>query len=394
MRATGFIVFLIVVFAINFALHGYLWWRLVRSPGWPAPWSRAGGAAVLVLALMLSAALLLMRHAPRGIATPLAWVGFTWLGLLFVMFVLLLAAEPLRPLLRHLSPGGLAFAGVDPGRAVSRIVAIFALVGGVCLGTGAILSARLPARVRTVEVSIPRWPAELTGYTIGQLSDIHAGGTVDKGFIERIVQSANALNADMIVITGDLVDGRVEDLADVVAPLASLRARDGVWFVTGNHEYYSGVNAWIEQLRTMGIRVLRNERVVIRGGHGFDLAGTDDYTAHGFGAGHGQDIPGALDGRDPNRPVVLLAHQPRTFPEAVAHGVDLQISGHTHGGQIFPFHYLTRSLQPFLSGLNRVGASRIYVSRGTGYWGPPMRLGAPSEIARIVISPTDPDGHR
>lgn len=394
MRTAGIIVFISIVLVINLALHGYLWWRLVRAPAWPAPWPRAGGIATLALALILTAALLLMRHAPRGIAVPLSWVGFSWLGLLFLLFVLLLVAEPLRPLARTLlqgrvDGGAVLSAPVTAGVRASRLIAVIVLIGGTLVGVAGILSARLPARVRTVPVSIPRWPAELAGYTIAQLSDIHAGGTVDKGFVERIVQRANALDADMIVITGDLVDGRVEDLADVVSPLASLRARDGVWFVTGNHEYYSGANPWIDHLRSMGIRVLRNERAAMRGEHGFDLAGTDDYTAHGFGAGHGQDLPRALGGRDRNRPVILLAHQPRTFPEAVANGVDLQISGHTHGGQIFPFHYLTRSVQPFLSGLHRAGSSQLYVSRGTGYWGPPMRLAAPSEITRIVISPAN-----
>lgn len=394
MRAAGIIVFISIILVINLALHGYLWWRLVRAPAWPAPWPRVGGIATLALALTLTAALLLMRHAPRDLAVPLSWVGFSWLGLLFLMFVLLLIAEPLRPLVRTLLQGridvGAALsAPVTAGVRASRLVAVIVLIGGTLVGVAGTLSARLPARVRTVPVSIPRWPAALAGYTIVQLSDIHAGGTVDKGFVERIVQRVNALDADMIVITGDLVDGRVEDLADVVSPLASLRARDGVWFVTGNHEYYSGANPWIDHLRSMGIRVLPNERVAMRGERGFDLAGTDDYTARGFGAGHGQDLPRALGGRDRNRPVILLAHQPRTFPEAVANGVDLQISGHTHGGQIFPFHYLTRSVQPFLSGLHRVGSSQLYVSRGTGYWGPPMRLAAPSEITRIVISPAN-----
>jgi predicted MPP superfamily phosphohydrolase len=388
MRTAGFVVFLAIVFTINLALHGYLWWRLVRSPGWPAPWTRVGTVATFSLAVALSASLVLMRIAPRTVTVPLAWIGFVWLGLLFYFFVLLLAAEPLRPLLRTwAAPGFAGVAGLTATRWVARCVALGVLVGGCMIGAVAIFSARLPASVRTVPVSLSRWPVELSGYTVVQLSDIHVGGTVGRGFVERIARRVNSLDPDMIVITGDLVDGSVEELAPLVAPLASLRARDGVWFATGNHDTYSGADAWIDHLRSLGIRVLRNERVAIRGDRGFDLAGTDDYAAHGSGHSRGQDIPRAMAGRDPDRPVILLAHQPRSFPEAVAHRVDLQLSGHTHGGQIYPFHYLTRSVQPYLAGLHRRGASTIYVSRGTGYWGPPMRLGAPAEITKIVLTP-------
>jgi predicted MPP superfamily phosphohydrolase len=415
MRAARFAIFLAVVLAINLVFHGYLWLRLVRSPGWPAPWGRIGAAILVSLALVLSISMYFMRSAPHGVIVPLAWISFTWMGLVFLFFVLLLVTEPLRPLLRLLIANGTAGAGgqaglnvgsnagPNVGRMVARFAAIAVLVGGTVLGVVAVLSARLPVGVRTIAVRLAHWPAELSGYTVVQLTDIHVGGTVGKGFVENLVRRANALNPDMIVITGDLVDGSVNNLAPLVAPLASLHARDGVWFVTGNHEYYSGAPAWIEHVRTLGIRVLRNERVPIGGERGFDLAGTDDYAARGFGQGdrqgheqaggqadgqgQGQDIPRALAGRDPSRPVILLAHQPRSFPEAAALGVDLQLSGHTHGGQIFPMHYLTGLSTPYLAGLHRRGDSMIYVSRGAGYWGPPMRLGAPPEITRIVLSP-------
>lgn len=391
MRVARIAIFLAIVLIINAVFHGYLWLRLVRSPAWPAPWTRAGTASILLLALVLSVSVFLVRSAPLGPIVPLSWVSFIWMGLVFLFFVLLLVSEPLRPLVRMLfeagAAGGVRGGGTDAGRMAARAVAIGVLLGGTVLGTVAVFSARLPAALRTVAVRLPRWPNELSGYTLVQLSDIHAGETVGRGFIEKLVRRANALDPDMIVITGDLVDGSVEDLAPIVAPLASLRARDGVWFVTGNHEYYSGAEAWVEHLRGLGIRVLRNERVAIRGENGFDLAGTNDYAARGFGQGPGQDLPRALANRDPARAVILLAHQPRSFLEAAGLGVDLQLSGHTHGGQIFPMHYLTGLVQPYLTGLHRRGDSMIYVSRGTGYWGPPMRLGAPSEITRLVLSP-------
>jgi len=388
MRAASIAVFIAIVLAINFALHGYIWWRVVRVPAWPAPWTRIGTIALIALSLVLASVVPLVRAAPRGVAVPAAWVAFTWLGLLFILFVLVLVSEPLRPLLRMFVSAGQATAHGDiPARAASRAIAIGVLAIGGILGFASILSARMPATIRTVPVQIPHWPPTRSGYTIVQLSDIHVGETVGKGFVERIVRQVNEVSPDMVVITGDLVDGGVPDLGPLVAPLAGLRARDGVYFVTGNHEYYSGAAAWVAYLPSLGIRVLRNERVAIGGEGGFDIAGTDDYTARGHLPDHGEDIQRALDGRNPARPVILLAHQPRSFPRASVAGVDLQISGHTHGGQIWPFHYLTRSVQPFLSGLHRAGASQLYVSRGTGYWGPPMRLLAPPEITKIVISP-------
>jgi len=215
---------------------------------------------------------------------------------------------------------------------------------------------------------------------------VHVGPTIGRTFIEQIVAQANAANPDVIAITGDLVDGSVEELREHVAPLAQLKARYGVYFVTGNHEYYSGAQAWCEELERLGIRVLRNERVSIGGADAsFDLAGIDDAHAHQFGNGHGADLARAVLGRDPSRELVLLAHQPRAVFEAVEHGVGLQLSGHTHGGQIWPWTYLVRLQQPVVAGLARFSDTQVYVSRGTGYWGPPMRLAAPAEITRVTL---------
>jgi predicted MPP superfamily phosphohydrolase len=195
-----------------------------------------------------------------------------------------------------------------------------------------------------------------------------------------------AQRPDVIVLTGDLVDGSVEALAQHVAPLGQLRARYGVYFITGNHEYYSGVDAWLAHLMTLGIRPLRNERVTLgEGPMALELAGIDDWTASHFGGGHGADLPRALAGRDTNRELILLAHQPKAVHEAAEHGVGLMLSGHTHGGQIFPFGVLVRLAQPFVRGLHSVGETQIYVNRGTGYWGPPMRLGSAPEITLVTL---------
>jgi hypothetical protein len=199
-----------------------------------------------------------------------------------------------------------------------------------------------------------------------------------------MVDAVNALNPDIVAITGDLVDGSVRKLKEHVAPLEQLKSRYGSYFVTGNHEYYSGADPWCQELSDLGIRVLRNERVSIGDGEAsFDLAGIDDHEARRFG--RPPDLARAVAGRDPNRELILLAHQPRAGFEADKHGVGLQLSGHTHGGQIWPWTYLVYLQQPIVAGLSRIGRTQVYVSRGTGYWGPPLRLYAPPEITKIVL---------
>jgi uncharacterized protein len=190
-----------------------------------------------------------------------------------------------------------------------------------------------------------------------------------------------------VAITGDLVDGSVKELARHVAPLADLKSRHGSFFVTGNHEYYSGVHGWVEELQRLGLRVLHNEHVVLRHqGAELVLAGVPDHTGHHFDAQHRSDPEAALRGAPPGVPRVLLAHQPRTAPAAAAAGFDLQLSGHTHGGQFLPWSLFVPLQQPYTAGLHRLGRLWIYVSRGTGYWGPPKRIGAPSEIAELRLS--------
>jgi hypothetical protein len=245
------------------------------------------------------------------------------------------------------------------------------------------MSARGEHEIVDVEVPIARLPKALDGFTIVQLSDLHVGMTIDRAFVQRVVDRTNALSPDLIALTGDLVDGQVEDLRDDVAPLAGLRAKHGVFAVTGNHEYYSGADAWIAEITRLGARYLRNERVQIA--EGLDLAGVDDHSADSY-KGHGEDLGKALGGRDRQAAVVLLAHQPRQVRRAAKFGVDLQLSGHTHGGQIWPWHYIVKLQQGgLLAGRYEHEGTQLYVTRGCGYWGPPVRLLAPLEITRVIL---------
>ncbi|HEV2271713.1 MAG TPA: metallophosphoesterase, partial [Steroidobacteraceae bacterium] len=251
------------------------------------------------------------------------------------------------------------------------------------------IDARRQPRVVDVDVPLPNLPRALHGFTIAQISDVHIGPTIKRDFLRGIVEIVNSLRVDLVAVTGDLVDGSVEQLAMHVEPLSRLRARHGTYFVTGNHEYYSGATAWIAELRRLGLHVLLNEHVVLsHGGAALLLAGVTDYSADRFDPAQRSDPLTALAGAPADlRPRVLLAHQPRTAAAAADAGFDLQLSGHTHGGQFWPWNLFVRLQQPFTAGLDRLGSLWIYTSRGSGYWGPPKRLGVPSEIARVRLVP-------
>ncbi len=397
-RALSFATFLAVSLLLLGGMHWYLWARLVRDPALPDPWRRILGAAFLLLSLSLPLGMLALRLAPRPFDRLVPIAAFTWLGLAFVLFVAVLALD----LAQLAAQGGALLADWvrtrpdppdDPGR---RIFVARALAGTAVAATAgasalAFRSATGPAEVNEVPIRIERLPPALSGLTIAQITDLHVGPTIGERHVRRIVDQVNALRADVVAVTGDLVDGTVRELGAAIAHLARLEARYGVFFVTGNHEYYSGVEPWLAELRRLGIRVLRNERVAVGDpGASLDLAGVDDWSSRGFGNGHGLDLGRALAGRDPDGALVLLAHQPRGVGDAVSAGVELQISGHTHGGQIVPFNLLVRAVYPYVKGLHRHEeggrSGQIFVSRGTGYWGPPMRLGAPPEIAKIVLT--------
>jgi predicted MPP superfamily phosphohydrolase len=250
-------------------------------------------------------------------------------------------------------------------------------------------NARRVAAVRDVDVPIANLPAGLHGFTIAQISDIHVGPTIKRGYLDAIVKRVNRLAPDLIAVTGDLVDGSVKHLSPHTAPLGRLSARHGTFFVTGNHEYYSNADEWIAEIRRLGLTVLMNEHVVLQHqGASLLVAGVTDYSAHHHDASHRSDPKAAIAGAPVQVAVkLLLAHQPRSAAAAADAGFDLQLSGHTHGGQFFPWNLFVPLQQPFTAGLNRLRNLWVYTSRGTGYWGPPKRLWAPSEITRIRLTP-------
>lgn len=379
-------VFLAVLSLVVGGGHYYLWSRWVRDTELPAPWGRVATALIIVAGVAMIAAPILYRVFDGGWTKGLVVPAYLWFGMAFYA-VLLLFAGDLAKLLTSFGGGD---APVEPTRrlAMVRFFSGGAVFGSALLTGFAVRAATQIPGVKKVSVSLEKLPEALRGLRLVQLSDIHIGPTVAKAYLEAVVQRVNALKPDLVVITGDLVDGSVRELGAAVSPLGDLKTRYGVYFSTGNHEYYSGVSQWMEFLPTLGVRVLRNERVAItHEGSTFYLAGVDDHTAAGFGGGHGPDYASALGGLDPAETVILLAHQPVQIKEATKYGVDLVLSGHTHGGQLWPFGVLVMLAQPYVSGLHQHDArAQIYVSRGTGYWGPPMRLGAPAEITELELA--------
>ncbi|WP_309684215.1 metallophosphoesterase [Polaromonas sp.] len=348
-------------------------------------------AGLLLSALLMPLGLLGQRVARAPLADVLSWVGLLLMGLFSSLLVLTLARDAALLLLwlaNALAPGRLALASWRAGSAgaVPLLALAVTLLG--------FLNARRTAAVVRVEVPIEGLPAALHGFTVAQISDIHVGPTIKQRYLRRIVDKVNALDADMVAITGDLVDGKVSELAAQVAPLAGLKSRHGTYFVTGNHEYYSGAQPWIDELRRLGLTVLLNQHVVIHhpvapGTPGaasapLVLAGVTDYSAGHYDPAQRSDPQAALNGA-PAGLRLLLAHQPRSAVAAAQAGFDLQLSGHTHGGQFWPWNLLVRFQQPFTQGLHRLQKLWVYTSRGTGYWGPPKRFGAPSEITELRL---------
>jgi uncharacterized protein len=431
------LVFLGLAVLVVGAGHYYLWRRLVHDTTTSARLRRIGLGVFAALLVLTFATFVGTRSLPHAIATPLAWAGYVWLALLFYLLLLLAVLEipalVAKVVLRRTQPrpaplvavgggdrtdaatatgptaseppsaseaptesGAPTGTGVRPeggaptasgayasrrlflGRAVA-VTAGVAAVGIVGSGVGSALG--LP-QLRRIQIPLAKLPSSGDGLRIALASDIHLGPLNGAARTRRIVELINGLDADLVAIVGDLVDGSVAELGSSAAPLADLRSRHGTFFVTGNHEYFSGYEPWIEEVTRLGMRPLRNERVALP--EGIDLAGVNDVNGRDYG--DGPDFDAALGGRDPAKAVVLLSHQPVQAHDAARHGVDLQLSGHTHGGQMVPFDLIVRaSGQPVVSGLGEVDGMTVYVTNGAGFWGPPVRVGAPPDVTLVEL---------
>lgn len=431
--------------ALAASAHWYVWRRLVRDTTGPGGLARRLGTVAVVLMPLLSVGAVVSGRSgvPFRAQQVLAWPGYLWLAVLLYLLLALVVGEVVRPLLRRLlerrgpsaeaeapaAAGARTPVGVSPvisgdtsgtpgvsgtpGTTVtseasgpsgpsglsgssapssstpapSRRLFVSRVVGGAAataalatVGYGTYGVLRGP-RVKRVTVPLAKLPRGAHGFRIAVVSDIHLGPILGRAHTQRIVDTINSTQPDLIAVVGDLVDGSVKNLGPAVEPLAGLEAPHGSFFVTGNHEYFSDADAWVDHVRELGLRPLENERVEIPG---FDLAGVNDVAGESEGAG--PDFAKALDDRDRARASVLLAHQPVVIDDAVRYGVDLQLSGHTHGGQLWPGSLIAGLANPTVAGLERYGDTQLYVSRGAGAWGPPVRIGAPSDITVVELA--------
>jgi hypothetical protein len=364
----------------------YLGWRLVPSSWTGAARAAAWGTLAAVILVMPASFLLRFSsvgHGPLGDA--LQWVAYIAMGL----FLLALTFT----IVRDLGWAGARITGLlpaDPGRREAMLDLTSAAVLGVAAGAFGIGFARAVAKPTVVDVKVPidNLPAALEGFTIAQISDIHIGPTIKREFLESVVAAVNGIKPDLVALTGDLVDGSVADLSSQTDVLQGLKATHGTYFITGNHEYYSGALEWLDEVRRLGLKTLVNEHEVVEhNGEKVVVAGVTDLTAGSIIKEHATDPKKAMAGAPADAPLkILLAHQPRSAYDVVKEGVHLQLSGHTHAGQFFPGTLLIRLVQPFYEGLNRLEKMWIYTNRGTGYWGPPLRhTSVTSEVTKLTL---------
>ncbi len=388
-------IFLIVVIAVLSLMYGYIGWRLIVPAAFSLPLNIILWGALVVLVILPFLPIIMRINGVEGSAVDIAaWIGYLSFGFLTLLFALIVIKDlsllsiTVFQKLAHFAGNLLGSSSevaeaVDPERrrllTNSINLGILGLTGGM-IGYGMYQAMRRPDVIE-ITVPIKNLPDDLNGFTIAQITDIHVSHTIKRPFVQTVVDAVNERNPDLIALTGDLADGSVKQLRDDVAPLADLKAPHGCYFITGNHEYYSGVQQWLEETSRLGFNVLINEHRVIGKGEGrLLLAGVTDYGGGSFSPEHVSDPHKAKEGAPDCHAKVLLAHQPKSIFEAAKAGYDYVISGHTHGGQYFPYHVLAALAQPYISGLHNHGHTRIYVSKGTGYWGPQIRIGARSEI--------------
>ena len=395
--------FFVVLSAVLGLMTLYVWKRLVKDTTRPGRTRWVFNAVLIALTMLLVATLILSRVNRGTESAWFAWPGYFWFALVVYLFLALLVLEPVRLALRgwvkqkpldatattttELAVEDEPTAPSTVNRRVFLARAGAAAAGSASLslvGIGA-ATALGPPDLLQVPVRLRRLDPAFNGFRIAVVSDIHLGPLSGRAHTERIVRMINETEPDLVAIVGDLVDGTVEDLGPAAEPLRDLDSREGTFFVTGNHEYFvEDPLSWLRELERLGVQLLRNENTAIRrGAAAFDLAGVNDIA--GESRSDAPDFDRALSGLDSSGPTILLAHQPILVADAAARGVDLQLSGHTHGGQMWPFHCIVRAVQPSLAGLSTVGNTQLYVSRGAGFWGPPVRVGAPPDITVLSL---------
>ncbi len=385
-----FIVFFSVVTIIVLSIHYYLWLRLIKDTGLSGLYKNIGTYSLIVFAISLPIALLADKILPLKYSFPLLWLSYFWIGYMMLLFFSLFSMDMIKIpiyIFQKLTMTGDEI--TNPGRRefISGVIASSAsTIVLISSGIG-VKNYYSNAVVKTFNVSLKGLPKAFKNFKIVQISDLHLGQMMTKKTLEQIVGQVNSLKPDLIAITGDLTDGPTGKLLSEADPLKNLKAEKGIYFVTGNHEYYSGVEKWTLAIDKMEIKVLNNENIKIRREDNyFYLAGVTDHEGKNFGREHASDFKKALSGLENGKKKILLAHQPIAVQKASEYGTDLVLAGHTHGGQIWPFNYFVYLQQPYLKGFYDYNGTKLYVNQGTGCWGPPVRLGSKNEITQIILA--------
>ncbi|MDJ0764774.1 MAG: metallophosphoesterase [Myxococcota bacterium] len=382
------IFFLLIVISLFSGIHYYFIRRFVIDTALDPLGKKIAVTIIILLGLGGILTFPFSRILPLNIARPAVFVPYVWMGMILWLVMALFAIDGVRAMgyvVKRLK--GQRRIAIARRVFLARILALGVTLTAASLGAAAVWRASAAPEVVPVRVTLKKLPPELSGFTIAQITDLHIGPILDNRWLKDVVDRVNRLQPDMIAITGDLVDGSVDRLKDQVAPLRDLSAPSGTYFVTGNHEYYSGASDWVAAIKKMGISVLQNERVSIgRGEKSFDLAGIDDASARRTTSTARENLARALKGRDRRQELILLAHNPRVMYDAGGKGIGLVLCGHTHAGQIWPFVYFVGIGHPYTRGLHAHDPqTQVYVNQGTGFWGPPMRLGTHSEITHITL---------
>ncbi len=395
--------FVLIPILVLAGLYSYIGWRLLLPLKLKGPVKALAWLTVYIFALFpMSSAFMRLTDIEGARVDTLAWLSFISIGFTSIVFFFLLLKDlavfinfvvaKIQSVFQQDVPNTfveshLGLVGESRRNLLSKSVNLGVLgAAAVMTGTG-VVQATQRFRIEKVDVPLDRISKNFEGFRIVQLSDIHVGPTIKRDFVREIVERSNALEPDIIVITGDLVDGTVDYLKEDVEPLRDLSAKTGKYFVTGNHEYYSGVFPWIDKLQELGMDVLRNEhRVITRNNSNIVIGGVNDLRAEQIVPEHKTDAFASLAGAPEAEAKILLAHQPVSVYDGEKAGYDLQLSGHTHGGQYFPFSKLIGFAQPFVAGIYQYKNTCLYVNRGTGYWGPPIRLGSPAEITELTLT--------
>ena len=378
-------IFFIVFSCILFSIYAYVGWKFILTLKIALIFKQILLIILFIFYCLPILGFVLQAKKIENLASILiSWLGYMGLGVISLFFFYHIAVDILFSIKNivikgnDFDPNRRAFLGLS-AKALAGTVAGFSSIWGFYSGLKSPIIER-------VEVPIKDLPSDLVNFTIAHITDTHVGRMIGVDFIEEVVEKIEKMNPDILVFTGDAADGSVESFGKALKPFSKINPPHGKYFVTGNHEYYSDLNGWLNLIEKVGFKILINESQILNiNDSTLMITGLPDRSGGHFSSFHKTDMVKALGGMNSSDVKILLAHQPKDIEYATKYGFDLQLSGHTHGGQYFPFSILVGLAHPFIKGLYKRDETWVYINQGTGYWGPPMRIGTEPEITQILL---------